>query len=93
MHEKNIKQKKLSAPLTPRKISEAFASGEVKKSKSDVVKIAEIKLTSFMVEHNVSFRAADHLCDVVTDCFPDSAIAKELHMKKERNATVSVRKT
>lgn len=61
LHDKSIKHKKLSAPSTSRKIYEGFANGEIKKSKRDAVKNAEIKLTAFMVEYNVFFRTADYL--------------------------------
>lgn len=42
------------------------------------VQRAEIKLSAFMSEHNVSFLAADHLPELLKNCFPDSEIVKGL---------------
>ena len=36
------------------------------------IKIAEIKLPAFVVEHNLSFQVMDHLSDLVKEIFPDS---------------------
>lgn len=63
-------------------IAEAFVSAQGHSSKGDSLKAAEIKLTAMMVEHNTSFRMADHLCDVIKECFPYSTIAKEVKMKR-----------
>lgn len=45
------------------------------------VKRAEIKMSGFMVEHNISFDTMNHLCDLLKDCFPDSEIAQNFQMK------------
>lgn len=44
------------------------------------VKEAEIKLATFLVEHNLLFHVMDHLSDLVST-FPDSKIALEFSSK------------
>lgn len=89
LHEKSAKHiQNCAAPSTSRTIAEAFASAKGQTSKSDAVKAAEIKLTAWMMEHNISFRAADHLCDVLKDCFPDSEITRNLKMKRTKCQSV-----
>jgi len=73
-----------AAASTSRMTTEAFDSAKGQTNKSDAVKSAEIKLTALMMEHNISFRTADHLCHVLKDCFPDSEIAKNLKMKRTK---------
>ncbi|XP_063853333.1 uncharacterized protein LOC135096048 isoform X1 [Scylla paramamosain] len=86
LHENTAKHKKMCAPSSSKILMESFTSarGDNETSKSDSVKAAEIRLTAFMVEHNISFRVADHLCEVLKGCFSDSAIAKELKMKRTK---------
>lgn len=48
------------------------------------VKMAEIKLTAFMTEHNIAFLATDHLTDVLKSCFKDSEIAKNISLKRTK---------
>ena len=45
------------------------------------VKIAEMKVATFIVEHNISFQAMDHLSDLLTNIFPDSKIASQFQCK------------
>lgn len=89
LHEKSAKHiQNCAAPSTSRTIAEAFASAKGQTSKSDAVKAAEIKVTAWMMEHYISFRAADHLCDVLKDCFPDSEITRNLKMKRTKCQSV-----
>ena len=47
-----------------------------KNSSTDIrTRKAEIKLTGFLAEHNLSIAAADHLSSLIKECFPDSKIA------------------
>ena len=43
---------------------------------NEQTRIAEIKLTGFLAEHNLPIASADHLTSLVRECFPDSKIAK-----------------
>ena len=43
---------------------------------NEQTRIAEIKLTGFLAEHNLPMALADHLTSLVRECFPDSKIAK-----------------
>jgi hypothetical protein len=51
------------------------------------VKRAEMKIAAFVVEHNLAFQVTDHLSDLVSDIFHDSAIANKFRCKhtKTRN--------
>ncbi|KAK4328801.1 hypothetical protein Pmani_000820 [Petrolisthes manimaculis] len=42
-----------------------------------------------MMEHNLSFRTADHMADVLKDCFPDSDIAKDIKFKRTKCQSVA----
>ncbi|KAK3891097.1 hypothetical protein Pcinc_005000 [Petrolisthes cinctipes] len=77
LHQKSEKHKKNRAPSASQTIVEALVGTRSNQhDKSDAVKNAEIKLVAMMMEHNISFRAADHMADVLKECFPESAIAK-----------------
>ena len=45
------------------------------------VKRAEIKATTFVVEHNLPFQVMGHFSDLVRDIFPDSKIASQFKCK------------
>lgn len=53
------------------------------------VKIAEIKLTTFLTEHNIAFLATDHLTDVLKSCFKDSEIAKNISLKRTKTTSIT----
>lgn len=53
------------------------------------VKVAEIKLTAFLSEHNVAFLATDHLTDVLKSCFKDSKIAKNMSLKRTKATAIT----
>ncbi|KAK4325380.1 hypothetical protein Pmani_004037 [Petrolisthes manimaculis] len=68
LHQKSEKHKKNCGPSTSRTIVEAFAgTSSTQHNKSDAIKNAEIKLVAMMMEHNMSFRTADHMADVLKD--------------------------
>ena len=50
-------------------------------SEQEFVKRAEIKMASFIAEHNLLLSVMDHLSDLVKEAFPDSAIAKQFNSK------------
>ncbi|CAK1591017.1 unnamed protein product [Parnassius mnemosyne] len=75
------------AALSTKSLSSYYKSRE--KDKDVLVIEAEIKLAGFVAEHNISFLAMDHLSDVLKSCFPDSKIAADLAMKRDKcTATV-----
>lgn len=51
---------------------------------AEAVARAEIKLACFLAEHNISFNTANHLVDLLKTIFPDSAIAREVKLKRTR---------
>lgn len=57
-------------------------------AKNDGVMEAEIKLCGFFVEHNIPFRAMDHLSPLLARLFPDSKIAKELSIKRTKTRNI-----
>ena len=54
----------------------------------EMVKRAEIKMAAFVVEHHLPFQAMDHLSDIVTDIFPDSAIARKFKCKHTKARSI-----
>lgn len=60
----------------------------VKKEEPNV-QTAEIKLTSFLVEHNLSFRNMDHLTDLLKETFPDSKIAQQISLKRTKATAIA----
>lgn len=54
----------------------------------DSVTRAEIKLTAFLAEHNISINSIDHLTSLLKDIFPDSQIANKLSLKRTKATRV-----
>ena len=52
-------------------------------SSSSIVKVAEIRLTAFLNEHNISFNVMDHLSDLLPQLFPDSKIASGINVNEQ----------
>lgn len=48
------------------------------------VRKTDIKLSAFVVEHNIPFRVADHFAELMRSCFPDSKIAGKLRLKRTK---------
>ncbi|KAL0830023.1 hypothetical protein ABMA28_003481 [Loxostege sticticalis] len=83
----NTHKKKTMAASSTKTLSSYFKSRE--KDQDCLVVEAEIKLAGFVAEHNISFLAMDHLSDLLKSCFPDSKIAADLAMKRDKcTATV-----
>ena len=59
----------------------AFASTSASTQKTNA-KTAEVKLAGFFAEHNIAFTVADHLCNLLKECFPDSNIAQDMNFKR-----------
>ena len=47
---------------------------------------AELKITAFFVDLNISFRVMDYFSDVLSRVFLDSAIAREFACNKTKSA-------
>lgn len=54
----------------------------------DMVTRAEIKLTTFLTEHNISFNTIDHLTDLFKNIFPDSAIVQRITLKRTQATSI-----
>ena len=55
---------------------------------SEQVKKAEIKMATFVVEHNLQFAVMDRLSDLVNDIFPDSNIASKFKSKHTKTHSI-----
>lgn len=55
---------------------------------SDKVTNAEVLFASFVAEHHLSFKVADHFSELVSKMFPDSEIAKKFSCKKQKTANI-----
>lgn len=51
---------------------------------------AEIKISSFLAEHNIPFWVMDHLTPLVKDCFPDCKTIQDMHLKSSKCTAVVV---
>ena len=49
---------------------------------------AEVKVTNFLVEHNLPFAITDHLSLLVKDIFPDSQIAKQYSSARTKTTSM-----
>lgn len=52
-------------------------------------KVAEIKITAFLAEHNISLNSADHLNNLIKSCFPDSKIAQGMSLGRYKATQIS----
>lgn len=52
-------------------------------------KVAEIKITAFLAEHNISFNSADYLNNLIKSCFPDSKIAQGMSLGRYKATQIS----
>ncbi|KYN30271.1 hypothetical protein ALC57_00266 [Trachymyrmex cornetzi] len=52
------------------------------------VKKFELKLCAFLAEHNMSFRALDHLTPLIKECITDSEIVRRMHLKSTKGTAV-----
>ena len=76
-------------PSTSRQVS-AMASFVTKKDPlQNAVQNAEVKLTGFLVEHNLSFKTTDHLVELLKSIFPDSKIAQQISLKRTKATAVA----
>ncbi len=55
---------------------------------AEKVQRAEIKMAAFVVEHYLSFQTMDHLSDLLSDIFPDSAIAQKFQSKHTKRCCI-----
>lgn len=55
----------------------------------DETKKAELKICAFLAEHNLPFRLMDHLSDLISGTFYDSAIARAFSCKRTKSAAMT----
>lgn len=51
---------------------------------SERTQSADIQLASFFAEHNISFKAVNHLTSIIKSNFSDSAVAKVVTLKRTK---------
>lgn len=56
--------------------------------KTDPSKEIEIKLSLFLIEHNVAFATMDHLSKLVKNCFTDSDYAKNISIGRTKSTAI-----
>lgn len=61
----------------------------IQKKDPPLVQIAEVKLSGFLVEHNLSFRTMDHMTELLKDIFPDSKIAQQISLKRTKATAIA----
>ena len=80
MHKKNLGQLKKQKTLR-------FASNEVT-THSKKVTNAEVKVTNFLIQHNLPIATADHLGPLFKEIFPDSSIASSYSCGRTKTAAI-----
>lgn len=84
-HLQNVAARK----ATSSKTLEKFVQSQHIPNKKDIqIKEAEIKICSFIAEHNIAFKAIDHLEGVLKNIFKDSEIAKGINIKRTKCTAV-----
>jgi hypothetical protein len=66
------------------KIASYFKQGQVQEE----TKKAELMLCAALAEHNIPFRAMDHISELMARCFHDSEIAKSINLKRTKSAAI-----
>ncbi|CAH0730525.1 unnamed protein product, partial [Brenthis ino] len=77
-HSRKIKNKKLAKP-----IHSFFKKPHVNCPHENSVAELELKLCSFMAEHNILFQTMDHLSEIIKS-IPDSKIASDIKLKRTK---------
>lgn len=81
------KKHKQNIGNTRNTIKESFLTNE-STLLDDNVKSAEIKLCTFLVEHNIAFNATEHLDGLLKSIFPDSQICQNIKLKRTKATAV-----
>ena len=80
-HQKQEKERRAQPPIG----SFTYA----KNSSTDIrTRKAEIKLTRFLAEHNLSIAAADHLSSLIKECFLGSKIARSYSCARAKSSCI-----
>lgn len=75
--ESHIKNMKSVSFSSQRNLSSFLIKEDHLTSVDKLAHVAEIKFAGFLAEHNISFKAMDHLQDVIKQSFPDSKLQKK----------------
>lgn len=86
------KKHKINVSNTPIKSSTAMLNfikdGNKKDPLEDKIKIAKIKLSALLVEHNVAFNCIGHIVGVLKHIFDDSEICQKIQLKRTKATNV-----
>ncbi|XP_038221451.1 uncharacterized protein LOC119839286 [Zerene cesonia] len=80
--------RKMQCKLSSKPISSFFKKSQDSSSHSDSVAKLELKLCGFMAEHNISYKAMDHLSEIVKSGIPDSKIAADIRLKRTKCTSI-----
>lgn len=68
----------------------AFTKNETSQSFKERLKIAELKLVGFLVEHYLSLRVMDHLPELLKTIFVQDPLVESIHMKRTKARAIAV---
>ncbi|XP_050686987.1 zinc finger protein 862-like [Eriocheir sinensis] len=89
LHAKGDKHKRLMKEKNDPKVIPMTSFVKAKKENDDeIINRAEIKLAAWAAEHEISFRAMDHLPAVLASSFSDSKTASKVKLKRTKTASV-----
>lgn len=76
-----------NTPVRSQSFLSAFTSNKIDPIDQQVKK-AEIKLSGFLAEHNISFLSIDHLETLLKEIFPDSKICQKIKLKRTKATNI-----
>jgi len=76
-----------NTPKASQSFLSAFTSDKVDPI-DEQVKHAEIKLSGFLAQHNISFLSIDHLEPLLKEIFPDSKICQKMKLKRTKATNI-----
>lgn len=80
-HKNKIKNITSSSGIAQSKLSNFFIKDNIFE---DQVKELEISLCGFLAEHNIPYRAVDHLSNLIKNKIPDSKVAKNINLGRTK---------
>lgn len=87
-HSKTAKHEKNKAKLRGQRSLQEMSSFRAQTSTEKLAKEGEIRLSSFVVEHNLSLNIMEHLPNLIKSVCPDSEVAKSITCGRTKTTNI-----